>query len=398
MRFRHGVALGALLLAAPAQAQVERQFINPAGGFTQVVTSADRGVTTIHVSGQVGTGSTLQEHAESAFAGVASQLAAAGATMRDVVKIRIYVTDFDPAEYGVISAARLAAFPEDAWPVSTMLGVNALAAEQFRVEIEATAVVADPGADFELTRIGPSRGFSQAVVARHGGVKTIWIAGQVGQGDSLTEQTRVVLDRVSQRLDAAGATMVDVVSSNTYIVDFDPDTQLQAFGDGRTGAYGDDPPSSTLIGIDRLVNDSMQIEVDVVAVVQESGHAERVSIEHLDPAGAFTQVVTVRGDGAKTIYVSGQVGQPGDSLEAQAGQAFAGMKERLALAGATPADLVKVIYYIPGYTPGTTGIGPAREANDWPTDDPPAATLLGIHSLFSSTARFEYEGIAVVDP
>ena len=49
-------------------------------------------------------------------------------------------------------------------------------------------------------------------------------------------------------------------------------------------------------------------------------------------------------------------------------------------------------------TTHSTGIGAAREANDWPTDNPPAATLLGIHSLFSSMARFEYEGIAVVDP
>ena len=178
MTIRTGVALGALVFAStPIQAQVEKQFINPAGGFTQVVTAEDRGVTTIYVSGQVGSGSTLQEHAESAFAGVASQLEAAGATMRDVVKIRIYVTDFDPSEYGVISAARLAAFPEDAWPVSTMLGVNALAVENFRVEIEATAGVAEPDADFELARIGPSRGFNQAVIVRHGAVKTIWIAG-----------------------------------------------------------------------------------------------------------------------------------------------------------------------------------------------------------------------------
>ena len=393
------VALTSLVVGAmPGEAQVEKWFINPAGGFTQVVTATDRGVTTIYVSGQVGSGSTLQEHAESAFAGVATQLAAAGASMRDVVKIRIYVTDFDPAEYGVISAARLAAFPDDAWPVSTMLGVNALAREELRVEIEATAVVAESGADFELTRIGPSRGFSQAVVARHGAVKTIWIAGQVGQGDGLAEQTRVVLDRVSERLETAGATMADVVKTNTYIVDFQPDRDMQPFGEGRTGAYGDNPPSSTLIGIDQLVNDSMQIEVDAVAVVGAAGNGERLTTEFIDPAGSFTQVVTVQGDGAKTIYVSGQVGRPGDPLEAQAEQAFAGMKQRLELAGATPTDLVKVIYYIPGYTPGNTGIASAREVNGFPTNDPPAATLLGIQSLFSSTALFEYEGIAVVQP
>jgi 2-iminobutanoate/2-iminopropanoate deaminase len=113
-----GVAVGAL----SAEAQVQKAFVNPAGGYTQVVTVEDRGVKTVYVSGQVGRGADLREHAESAFSGVAAQLSAAGASMRDVVKIRIYVTDFDPADYRVISAARLAAFPDDAWPASTMLG------------------------------------------------------------------------------------------------------------------------------------------------------------------------------------------------------------------------------------------------------------------------------------
>ena len=143
--------------------------------------------------------------------------------------------------------------------MSTMLGVNALALEGLRVEVEATAVVADPGADFELTRIGPSRGFSQAVVARHGAIKTIWIAGQVGRGDDLMTQTQVVLDSVSQRLAEAGATMDDVVKTNTYIVDFQPADDLRPYSQGRASVSGENPPTSTLIGIDRLVSDQMPV-------------------------------------------------------------------------------------------------------------------------------------------
>ena len=402
---RNVVALGMRLASivvvastAPALAQMDKMFINPAGGYTQVVAVEDRAVTTLYVSGQVGTGDDLQAHAESAFAGVAEQLAAAGASMADVVKIRIYVTDFDPDDYQIIAAARLAAFPDDAWPVSTMLGVNALARDEFRVEIEATAVVAAPGADFELTRLGPSRGFSQAVIVRHGAVKTIWVAGQVGQGNNLTEQTRVVFGRVADRLADAGATMDDLVKTNTYIVDFRPSAEMESFRNGRSSVFGLQPPSSTLVGIDRLVSDEFRVEVDGVAMVEDEGHDERLTTEFLDPAGGFTQVVTTRGNGAKTIYVSGQVGQPGDSLERQAEQALAGMGQRLALAGATPEDLVKVIYYLPDYTPGNTGISGAREANDFPMENVPAATLLGIQSLFIETARFEYEGIAVVQP
>ena len=377
------IALSAVALGAtPVAAQVERAFINPAGGYTQVVTVEDRGVKTVYVSGQVGRGSDLQAHAETAFSGVAEQLTAAGASMSDVVKIRIYVANFDPADYGFISAARLAAFPEEAWPVSTMLGVNALAREDLRVEIEATAVVAAPGADFDLTRIGPSRGFSQAVVARH--------------GDGLAAQTGVVFDRVSERLAAAGATMDDVVKINTYIVDFQPDEDMRPFSQGRSSVFGENPPSSTLVGIDRLVNDAIEIEVDAVAVVEDGGRGERLTTEFLDLGEAAGRVVTAQGDGAKTIYVSGQVGRPGESLESQAQQAFAGMRRRLEVAGATPSDLVKVIYYLPGYTPGNTGLAGAREANGFPTENLPASTLLGIQSLYSETALFEYEGIAVV--
>ena len=181
-------------------------------------------------------------------------------------------------------------------------------------------------------------------------------------------------------------------------VNFDPERHMGQFGQGRASAFGENPPSSTLVGIDRLVNDGIQIEVDAVAVVGASGRTNRLTKEFLDGAGSFTQVVTVRGAGAKTIYVSGQVGRTSDPLEAQAQQAFAGMKRRLEAAGATPADLVKVIYYLPGYTPGNTGIAGAREANMFPTDNLPASTLLGIQSLYSTTALFEYEGIAVVQP
>ena len=194
--------------ATPAAAQVEKAFINPAGGYTHVVTVKDRGVKTIYVSGQVGSGIDLQAHAESAFQGVA-----------------------------------------------------------------------DPGADFELTRIGPSRGFSQAVVARHGAVKTIWVSGQTGRGDDLTAQTSFVFERVSQWLADAGAAMADVVKINTYIVNFDPEQHMGPFGQGRASAFGDNPPSSTLLGIDRLVNDRIQ----PVALLDHSanrvrGHRGRAAV------------------------------------------------------------------------------------------------------------------------
>ena len=160
------IGLLACAMSVVATAQVE--YIDPGPGFTQVVTTTNDGVKTIFVSGQVGRGDTLREHVESAFAGVVRRLGQAGAAPADVVKIRIFVKDFEPAQYPTVAEVRLATFPEeDQWPASTMVGVRALAAESLRVEIEAIAVVAEPGVELEIERFAPSNGFSGAV-AVHG--------------------------------------------------------------------------------------------------------------------------------------------------------------------------------------------------------------------------------------
>ena len=392
------ILVGLIALAIPLAAAAQVEYIDPAGGFTQVVATTNDGVKTIFVSGQVGQGDTLREHAESAFAGVVRRLEQAGATPADVVKIRIFVKDFEPAQYPTIAEARLATFPtEDQWPASTMVGVNELFAESLRVEIEAIAVVADPGVDLRIERFAPSNGFSGAVAVTAHGVKTVYAAGQVGPGEDLAEQTAAVWERVAQRLDAAGASLADLIKATTYIVDFDPETDLPAYRAGREQALAlDDMPASTLLGIPKLAADQYRIEIDGIAVVGVDGAVER---EFIDPATGFTQVVTARGTGPKIVQVSGQVGQPGDSLESQADQVYANLRRRLEAAGASPEDLLKTVIYLPEYTRGDFAVvDAARKAHGFPDEAVPAATLLGIQSLFADGALLEIEGIAVVEP
>ncbi len=391
------VALISCAMPLAAAAQVE--YIDPAGGFTQVVTTTNAGVKTIFVSGQVGQGDTLREHVESAFAGVVRRLEQAGATPADVVKIRIFVKDFLPEQYPVISEVRLATFPEeDQWPASTMIGVRELFAEPLRVEIEAIAVVAEPGVDLRIERFAPSNGFSGAVAVTAHGVRTVYVAGHVGAGDTLAAQTAAVWERVSQRLEAAGASLADLVKATTYIVDFDPETDLPPYRAGREAALVlANLPASTLLGIPALVAEQYRIEIDGIAVVGVDGNA--VEREFIDPATGFTQVVTARGAGSKVVQVSGQVGRPGDSLEDQADQVYANLRRRLEAAGARPEDLLKTVIYMPEYTRSDFAVvDAARKAHGFPDEAVPAATLLGIQSLFANGALLEIEGIAVVEP
>ena len=84
----------------------------------------------------------------------------------------------------------------------------------------------------------------------------------------------------------------------------------------------------------------------------------------------------MQGDGAKTIYVSGQVGRPGEPRETQAQQATGPACDD---GTRSPADLVKVTYYLPGYTPGNTGRGervPCREPAGGDVARHPVAGLL----------------------
>ena len=116
-------------------------------GFSQVVVST--GMKIIHCAGQtawdkdlniVG-GEDLEQQATQTLENVQAALAAAGATMRDVVRLDIYVVDYQRDKIPAISAALSRYFDPERLPANTLLGVAALAMPEFLIEITATAVV-----------------------------------------------------------------------------------------------------------------------------------------------------------------------------------------------------------------------------------------------------------------
>jgi enamine deaminase RidA (YjgF/YER057c/UK114 family) len=120
------------------------------------------------------------------------------------------------------------------------------------------------------------QGFVHVSVAQ--GSKLVFLAGQVGTrqdgtvaGDDLTAQTAQALRNVKAGLDAAGATLDDVVKSTLYIVDWRPEKfeQLMAGVMEAAGDIGGAPiSSSTLISVQGLFDPAYQIEIDVTAVVE----------------------------------------------------------------------------------------------------------------------------------
>lgn len=118
------------------------------------------------------------------------------------------------------------------------------------------------------------RGYTHVVTAQGG--KTVLVAGQVafdakgeivGRGD-LRAQARQAYENLKTALAAAGATPADVVKMNTYVVNYKSE-DLPVIREVRSQVFTqENPPASTLVGVQALALDGLLIEVEAIAVVE----------------------------------------------------------------------------------------------------------------------------------
>lgn len=116
-------------------------------GFSQAVSAEGKRIVTL--SGQVawdadenltGAGDLYAETTKS-LENLKIALESVDARVADVVSLRIYIVDYKWEESEQISRALLEFFPKGEEPAATWIGVTCLANPDFRIEIEAMAVV-----------------------------------------------------------------------------------------------------------------------------------------------------------------------------------------------------------------------------------------------------------------
>lgn len=119
---------------------MEKQAINPpdlfdgpSAGISQAIVAGD----TIYCSGQVAFGASLEEQAEGAFANAQVLLAAAGASLDDVVKMTVYTTEEDCWPR---TAAVRAKYLHPPYPAATMVVIRQLANAALMIEVDLIAV------------------------------------------------------------------------------------------------------------------------------------------------------------------------------------------------------------------------------------------------------------------
>ena len=116
-------------------------------GYSHVVSTS--GGRTVYVAGQiamdkdgsvVGVGD-LRAQTTQVFENVKAALAAAGATLSDVVKQNTYIVNLNAEALPVIREVRGQYFPAENPPASTLVGVTALAFADLLIEVEVIAVI-----------------------------------------------------------------------------------------------------------------------------------------------------------------------------------------------------------------------------------------------------------------
>ena len=110
------------------------------------------------------------------------------------------------------------------------------------------------------------------VVTVSGTGKMIFVAGQlardangnlIGKGD-MRAQIQQVGENIKTCLEAAGATLADIVKTNTYVTDYE---EFAKHPDMRMRYFGPATPTSTTVQISRLADPDAMVEIEAIAVV-----------------------------------------------------------------------------------------------------------------------------------
>ncbi len=148
----------------------------------------------------------------------------------------------------------------------------------FLLSLSTTIVLTVPTltfADDLKTAINPEHlanttqyGYSQATVAVSN-ANVIYIAGQIGITDdgpnNFEAQVDLSFENLIAALNAAGGRVEDVVKITLLIKDHDQE-KLQYLVKKRREVFGENPPASTLIPVSVLALESLEFEIDAIAV------------------------------------------------------------------------------------------------------------------------------------
>lgn len=112
--------------------------------------------------------------------------------------------------------------------------------------------------------VGYSRAVRVGKLIEVAGTTAVDEAGNVVGLDDAYEQTRYILVRIEQALQAAGASLEDVVRTRMFVTDI---TQWQAIGRAHGEVFGAIKPVTTMVEVRALIQPELLVEIEATAIL-----------------------------------------------------------------------------------------------------------------------------------
>ena len=121
------------------------------------------------------------------------------------------------------------------------------------------------GAPWER-RVGYVRAVRAGAIVAVSGTTAVGDDGRLVAPDDAYAQTVRCIDIIAAALEEAGGSLDDVVRTRLYLTHID---DWEAAGRAHAEAFGERPPASTMLAVQRLIDPAMRVEVEADAVLSE---------------------------------------------------------------------------------------------------------------------------------
>jgi enamine deaminase RidA (YjgF/YER057c/UK114 family) len=207
------------------------------------------------------------------------------------------------------------------------------------------------------------------------------------------------MERLQAILHQAGADFSQVIKQVLFITDMDAHA---ASGRAvRAAFFGEARPASTALGVRRLADPAMLIEIELVVELSGDPAGKPLLEKYNAEAHGMDFYQGVMVNGGRLIYLAGQVANTPDGTVAgigdwrrQAEQVYANISHVLGAAGASPAQVVKETTWALDIASWRQHGTPVRRA--FYQQEYPASTLVEIPGLARPEFLVEIEVIAAV--